>query len=358
LKADLDFKSKRLTQQHLTELGPLHRPEQQRLFIAILAFVGTLIAGTAGYVLIEGWNTFDAFYMTVITLATIGYGETHPLSDSGRWFTIVLIFVGIGQIAFVGSAIGRTILDNQVKRVFDRRRKVTEQILKLSGHTIFCGFSRLGKQAAKELAERKTQIVIIDSNEQRIAEAESLGLLVIQGDATMDEVLLASGVTRAARLVTLLPRDSDNLYVILTARELNSNLYIVSRAEDEVGEKRLKRAGASRLISTYGIAARKLADGLIRPFVTDFFEVTGAGTERDWRIEEVKIPSESPICGKTLQELSLRQRVNVSVAAVISPTGSPQFNPAANTIIESGSIIIAMGLRKDISLFETLVEQG
>ena len=332
--------------------------EQQSLFIAILAVIFTLILGTLGYVVIEGWSAFDSFYMTVITLATIGYGETHPLSPTGRLFTIVIIFVGLGQLAFVGSAIGRIIVEKQVNIVFDRRRRVKEEIQKISGHTIFCGFSRLGKQAAKELSDRGTKIVVIENNEQRVIEAESVGHLVLKGDATIDEVLINAGINRAERLVTLLPRDSDNLYVILTGRELNEKLYIVTRAEDDIGEKRLRRAGANRLISTYGIAARKLADGLIRPFVTDFFEFSGGDSGKDWRIEEVKIPTNSPICGKTLQELSIRQRVNVSVAALISPQGVPLFNPSAETKIESGSVLIAMGLRSDIAIFESLVEKG
>lgn len=336
------------------KLDRVERGGPSDLVLAGMMLVILFAIGTLGYMGIEGWGAFDAFYMTVITLATIGYGETHPLSTMGRAFTIVLIFFGIGiGTALIGS-VWRVTIEGQVARIFDRRRKVQERIAALQGHTIFCGFSRLGRVAAGELRRAGTEVVVIESNEARATDAEDSGFLVVKGDATTDEALLSAGLRKAGRLVTLLPRDSDNLYVILTARELNPTLYIVSRAEDEVGEKRLKRAGVNRLVSTYRLAARKLADGLLRPYVTDFFEFAGTGDD-GWKIEEIRITADSPVCGKTLKDLALRQTANVSIAAIVAPNGQLELNPGGDAVLAAESMLLAIGWHADIKNLESLV---
>jgi voltage-gated potassium channel len=322
------------------------------LYIGII--VGILLFGTIGYVLIEGWNAFDAFYMTVITLATIGYGETHELSTAGRAFTILLIFGGVGVGTVVLGSAWQAVVEGQFSRLVDGRRRIMERMAKLQGHTVFCGFSRLGRIAAFELRKHGHELVIIESNEARARDAEEQGFFVVRGDATLDESLMAAGLPKAARLITLLPRDSDNLYVILTAREINPALYIVSRAEDEVGEKRLKRAGVDRLISTHRLAARKLADGLLRPNVTDFFENLGSG-DGGWKIEEIRVPPVSPVCGQTLKDLSLRQTTNVGIAGVVSPEGALEVNPSGETVITAGSTLIVIGWVRDITSLESLI---
>jgi voltage-gated potassium channel len=292
--------------------------------------------------------------MTVITLATIGYGETHPLSQMGRAFTLALIFIGVGLGTVLIGTAWQAILEGQFVRLFDRRRKMAEVVEKLKGHTIFCGFSRLGRIAAEELRRNGTEIAIIESNEQRANDADDCGFLVVRGDATLDDSLATAGLSRAKRLISLLPRDSDNLYVILTAREMNPDLYIVSRAEDELGEKRLKRAGVDKIISTHRLAARKLADGLLRPNVTDFFEIAGTG-EDGWKIEEIRVPSGSPVCGQTLRDLSLRQTAKVGIAGVVSPQGSLEVNPSGDTKLQSGSTLIVIGWKSDITSLEKFV---
>lgn len=328
--------------------------KRKELLLYILLISLVFAFGTIGYVTIEGWDPFDAFYMTTITLATIGYGETHELSTIGRAFTIVLIFLGVGIGTVVIGSATRLVIERQFSRIFDRRRKMIEKIESLSGHTIFCGFSRLGSLAAEELRKSGTTVVVIETSDVRANDAERLGFFVVRGDATLDESLTKAGIARAARLVSLLPRDSDNLYVILMAREINPSLYIVSRAEDDVGETRLKRAGVDKLISTYRLAARKLSDALVRPFVTDFFEVGGAGSE-GWRIEEIRVPPNSPICGQSLKDLSLRQSARVGIAAVISPNGQLEVNPDGATIVSSGSTLIAIGWKTDIEKLEHMV---
>jgi voltage-gated potassium channel len=339
------------------KLTPRHFMANQRriraaLYISII--VGILLFGTSGYMMIERWSVFDSFYMTVITLATIGYSETHELSTAGRAFTILLIFGGVGVGTVVLGSAWQAVVEGQFSRLVDGRRRIMERIAKLQGHTVFCGFSRLGRIAAYELRKNGHELVIIESNETRARDAEEHGFFVVRGDATLDESLMAAGLLKAARLITLLPRDSDNLYVILTAREINPALYIVSRAEDEVGEKRLKRAGVDRLISTHRLAARKLADGLLRPNVTDFFENLGSG-DGGWKIEEIRVPPVSPVCGQTLKDLSLRQTTNVGIAGVVSPEGTLEVNPSGETVITPGSTLIVIGWVRDITSLESLI---
>ncbi len=324
---------------------------QAELWWALLGFCVLFLIGAFGYVVIEGWSFFDGLYMTVITLSTIGYGETHTLSSGGRVFTMVLIFVGLSVGTVVVGRAWRVVIERQFQKFFDRQRKMKEEIERTSGHTIFCGYSRLGRLAAQELRSAGVAVVVVDVDSERIAAAEAEGFLTVQGDATTDDVLLAAGIERADRLIALLPRDSDNLYIILTARELSPTLYIVSRAEDEAGEKRLKRAGVDRVISTYSLAARKLADGLMRPFVTDFFEIAGRGHD-GWKIEELRIPPQSRVCGKNLGQLAWRQKSKVGIAAIVSPRGDLELNPSGDTIVEPGSTLIAIGWKSDIAALE------
>ena len=338
-----------------TALDELDRGFRRRkVFFLVVLVILVFAFGTLGYMKFEGWGALDAFYMTVITLATIGYGEVHPLTTAGRIFTIVLIFAGLGIFTVMVGTVSQAVVDRQFYRLFDRSRKMRDQIEKMRNHTIFCGFSRLSRTAAAELRRSGEEIVVIESDQVRGREAEQAGFLVVYGDATLDESLLSAGVVRAKRLVTLLPRDSDNVYVTLTARELNSTLYIVSRAEDEIGEKRLKQAGVNRLISAYRLAARKLADGLMRPYITDFFEIAGTGVA-GWKIEEIKVPASSAICGKTLRDLALRQTTNISIAAIISPDGKFQLNPQGDTVLIAESTLIAVGWKADIETLEGLV---
>jgi voltage-gated potassium channel len=313
-----------------------------------------LLFGTVGYSHIEGWPLFDSLYMTVITLAAVGFQEVHPLSNKGRLFTILLITLGVGLVTVVFSTIAQKIVQRQIFGAL-RGKRMQDLIRKLEGHTIFCGYGRLTRIAAAELREAGVKLVIIEREALRAQEARDAGFLVVEGDATVDETLLQAGVRKANRLVSLLPKDSDNLYVILTCRESGPDLFILSRAEDEVGEKRLRRAGANRLISPYRVGGQKIAEGLMRPYVTDFLDLAVSSSQGHLQIEEIRIPAESPMVGFSLQEAALRQKTNVIVAAIISPSGRMIFNPDASTKIEGGSTFIAMGLKQELLKLEALL---
>lgn len=327
------------------------------LTLPLIAIFLVTLFGVVGYMLIEGWSFLDALYMTVITFATIGYGETHPLSQSGRLFTIVLIVIGLGVVAVIFTAITQKIVQRQFVLVFNQK-KMFDAINKLRGHTIICGYGRLARIAAAELKRADTPLVLIERDPTRAAEARSSGYLVVEGDATIEDVLLTAGLQRAESVVSLLPKDSDNLYVILTSREIGPDLYILSRAEDEAGEKRLRRAGASRLMSPYRIGGHKIAEGLLRPHVTDFLDLASAGSHSHFQIEEIQIPNQSPLIGVSLRDAELRKKTNVIVAAIISKIGEMSFNPAGDTIIEGGATFIALGKRPELTLLENLLVGG
>lgn len=332
----------------------LQARETREVLLSLFAICTLLVLGTVGYTEIEGWRLFDSLYMTVITLATIGYGETHPLSDTGRAFTMVLILLGVGVASVVIGTLARFAIQQQIRWIFERKG-MHDQVDKLNNHTIFCGYGRLARMALTELRESDTALVIIDKDEVRLEAIHEAGFLSIRGDATTEEALLAAGIKRAKRIVSLLPKDADNLYVILTAKELNPNLYIISRADDENGEKRLTRAGADRIISPYRVGGQKIADGILRPFVTDFLDLAASSGHPELQIEEIRIPENSPLQGITLGNSAIRQRTNIMVAAFISADGRMQFNPSGEAMIEAGTTLIGLGYKKDFRELERML---
>jgi voltage-gated potassium channel len=322
------------------------------LSISIIALF--LLLGTLGFSFIEGWSLFDSLYMTVITLGSVGYQEVHPLTQPGRAFTIILILTGLGLMTVLFTTIAQKVVQQQIFLAI-RDRRMGEQIRKLEGHTIICGFSRLARIAIRELLASGMRVVIIESDQNRATEARQMGYLVVQGDATHDEILLAAGIQRARSIVTLLPKDADNLYVILSCRELSPELFIMTRAEDEAGEKKLQRAGATRIISPYRVGGQKIAEGLTRPYVTEFLDLAVSSTGSHLQLEEIRIPHGSPLHGRNLRDAELRQRTNVIVAAIIMPNGTMHFNPDANTEIKEGATFIVLGLREELFRLERLL---
>lgn len=323
----------------------------REILLPILAIAAIVVVGTIGYHLIEGWSYFDSLYMTIITLSTVGFGELKELSQEGRIFTIFLIIVGVGVVTVLVTSFASKLIEKQFDWIVGRR-KMRNRLKKVSGHTVVCGYGRLSQIACEDL-KTHCELVIIEQDERLVEIAQSEGFLIIRGDATAEDVLLDAGVSRAAKLVSLLPKDSDNLYAVLTSRELNSDLYILTRAEDAQGEVRLRRAGADRIIAPYRAAGRKVSDALMRPHVADFLELAASGA--DLQIEEIKISADSPLSGCSLQESNLRQKTNIIIVAIISSGGETIFNPSGSTIIEPDSMLIGLGQRGDFIEFEKLV---
>ena len=308
------------------------------LSLVILVFV----TGTLGYMLIEDWNFLDSLFMTVTTLTTVGYGEVHPLGTTGKLFTCVLILSGVSIAAYAFSKIVSLVVEGELakKRI---KRRMEKELTRLKDHVIVCGYGRLGKIISKEIVEAKQRVVVIDTNDHTHISASESGVLFIQGSAYEDENLKLAGVEHAKVLITMLPSDAENVYVTLCARDLNPNLKIIARTEDEGGESRLKRAGASQVVAPYRLSGNKIVQQIIRPYVSDFLELAGSGTKTNLFIEEVVVPSESKLVGKTLEQSELRAKTGAIIAAFISTEGKMTFNPTGKDIIEAGSTMIVLG---------------
>lgn len=322
------------------------------LHLALITFV--LGAGTLGYMTIEDWNFLDSLYMTVITVATIGFSEVHPLSDSGRIFTIVLIILGVGLVTVLFTSIAQKVFQRQLMWTL-RGKRMNDVIKSISSHVIICGYGRLAQFAADDLNESGLPFVIIERDPDKGSLARRKGYLVVEGDASEEQILRDAGISRARQIASLLPRDSDNLYVILAAREISADIFILCRSEDEAGEKRLLKVGANKVLSPYRVGGQKIAESVKRPHVTDFLDLAVSRNGESLQIEEIKIPVESPISGHTLGELDLRQKANVILAAIIDNTGDTIFNPSADTLVKQGSTLIAFGLKSELIKLEALI---
>lgn len=331
--------------------------EIKELLLSLFAVLAVLVFGTLGFASVEGWEIFDSFYMTVITLSTVGFQEVHPLSDGGRLFAIMLIFMGVGVATAVLPRVAAKIIEKQLLWVFVPET-VTEKVSRLKGHTIICGYGRLAKVAANRLSKASHPLVIIDRDPHRADQATKDGHLVIIGEAGKEETLLMAGIKNASRVISILPHDADNLYVVLTVRELNPTIAVTSRAEDETGEKRLKQAGAGKIISPFVVGGQKIADGVLRPFVTDFIDLVSPNSPEEILIEELRIPETSPLVHKTLREAEFRSKTNIMVAAIILPNGEMRANPSGETRIEASSTLICLGLKKDFAALEKMVVGG
>jgi len=313
----------------------------------LVAFIGLAVLG---YV-IAGADLLDAVYMVVITISTVGYRETVPLGVAGKIWTIVVIAVGLVISGLAFSMLVSLLVTGEVRKVLGRR-KLQSKIRQLRDHVIIGGYGRMGQLIARELTAEGLKTVVVESDPQKTSTIEEQGLLYVLGDASEEESLLGAGVDRAKALVTVLPHDADNVYAVLTARGLRPDLFIIARAEQDATEAKLRRAGADRVISPHAIGARRISNILTRPHVVDFVDVAARGVELE--MDEYIVTADSPICGKTLRESNLRQRVNVMVVAIKRADGSTAFNPGPDEPILENDILILIGPAGASSQLESL----
>lgn len=319
-------------------LAPLRMP--------LMVLAAVVLFGTLGFRLLEGWRWLDALYMSVITLATVGFTEVHPLSDTGRLFTIALIVVGLGSVTYLVSTIGRVMFEEMLGAEFWRRR-VRNQIEKLQGHVILCGCGRVGRLVQREFEATNTPYVIVERDEKAVRELEASGALVLQGDATSEAALTEAGIQRARGLVTALPDDAANLYVVITARDMNARMPIVARAETDGAERRLSRAGATRVISPNSIGGRAMAQALLQPEVLDFLTLATARQDLTLQIEQVVVDVSSRLAAEVTHIAQMRERHRVFVVAM-RKSNAAQFDlPTSDLLVESGDTLIVVGQRED-----------
>ena len=243
----------------------------RQLRLAILSLIALVVLGTAGYITIEGWSPLDSLYMTIITLATIGYREIEPLTTEGKIFTMILIVFGVTVVFWAVAALIEAFVSEEARHAL-RRRRMDKFISKISGHVIICGFGRMGQQIAKDLQRAGRQFVVIEVNQEQIPKLVEWEIPFLEGNASDDEILLAAGIKRAKGLVTVAPRDEDNVFVTLTARGLNPDLFIVARSIMEPNEDKLRRAGANRVMSPYVLGGRRMSSAILKPQVLDFLD--------------------------------------------------------------------------------------
>jgi voltage-gated potassium channel len=331
----------------------MHRLARRFLF-TVLALAGTLAIGTAGFTVIDHYPPFDAFYMTLTTMTTVGYGELHPLSQAGRIFNSFLIIFGVTTILIAIGAMTQTVIEMEFgDRLNQRRNK--RMIDKLKNHFIVCGFGRVGRGAAAELLHSGAPFVVVDQDPERTERAMLEGMLAVAADATRDETLRQAGIQHARGLVAALATDADNLFVLLSAKVLNPNLYLAARAAEEGAEEKMRRAGANSVFAPYALTGHRLAQALLRPHVVQFLDFTTQDIGQDITIEQVSVAADSEMVSKTIREMQLGRDLGVIVMAIRDRDGKMLFNPPADTAVRGGDFLIVMGRQESLRTLETLL---
>jgi voltage-gated potassium channel len=307
--------------------------------IAGILFV--LFFGTAGYRLIEGWTLLDCFYMTVITVSTVGITEVHPLTVAGRLFTSLLIFVGVGVIAYCLTRIAEFLFQRSLTNVLGRRTMM-KKIAQLSNHTVICGYGRTGSRVVSELQSAGKPFVVIEQNEEIVKRLEEQGIPCIQGDATEEEILQAANVCEADSMVAALDSDPDNLYLTLTASGICSGLRIIARVHDPDSTRKFQKAGASRVVSPIASGATQIAQLIIRPSVVDLVELVSQDRNIAMQVFEYPVDEASGLAGKTLSEARVRQTLGGMVIAIKHAAGQTAFDPGPDTRLEPGDTLVAI----------------
>lgn len=321
---------------------------QKELMAGALALAGISLIGTLWYSLVEGWKWEDAAYMTVITLATVGYGETHPLGSRGRLFTIVLILMGVVNLTYIVNRFTAAVIEGYFLEGI-RLRQQRRLMESLSGHYIICGFSRTGRQIAKEFQAEGVSFVIIDSELESVQKAQEIGYTVFQGDATLDDTLLKVGITKAICIVAALPSDAENLYTVLSAKTLNPDIRAIARASTEEAVQKLQRGGADAVISPYITGGKRMAAAALRPQILDFVDGILSGTDRQLYMEEFLLDSDRcPFVGQSLQKAKLRSQSGALVLAIRRLDGKLIGGPTGDTVLMSGDTLICMGTAEQL----------
>ena len=322
------------------------------LVAALLALM--LCVGTVGYVLIEGYPVFDAFYMTLITITTVGYQEIHPLSPAGRVFNSFVIFFGVAVIFIASGAMTQSIIELELGDRYGKRRK-KRMIDNLNGHFIICGFGRVGRNASAELQRLQAQVIVIDNQEERVERAMLLGMLALEADATLDDTLRAAGVMRAKGLIASLPSDAENLFIILSAKTLNPGLTVVTRASEEEAEIKLKRAGADIVFTPYAIVGHRIAQALVKPHLVEFLNIATSDMGPEVTLEQIVLSGKSQLASKTFGEVQQQCTSGVIPLAIRRAGGQMVFNPKPETLVAAGDYLIAIGEKPGLDKLETLL---
>ena len=312
------------------------------LLLAGALLASVFVAGTIGYVLIEGWVPWDAFYMTVTTVTTVGFREVHELSRAGEIFTVCLVMGGVGASLYTFSQFAALVVEGGLANHLQQRRRV-RMIDTVKDHFIVCGYGRIGSIVAREFRQQDVPFVVIERDPARYHSAVERGVLAIEADASQEEVLKRAGIERARGLITAVSTDAENVYTVLTARALAPDLFIISRSESGDSARKLRAAGATRVISPYQIGAVQIAQTAIRPAVVDFFDLATSSDSLELTMEQVAISPQSALAGQSIVDANLRQRFGVIIVAIHRGDQGMEFNPEPSTPMRSGDQLVVLG---------------
>ena len=318
-----------------------------RLRYSLIMLMGIVFFGTAGYYFIEHMPIFEAFYMTIITVSTVGFAEIIPLSYAGRALTVVIIILGISVGAYTIGLLVRAFIEGELAKIVGRKI-VQKQIASLKNHFIVCGFGRIGRIMCRELAEDNIDFVVIEQDPCAIEDIEMQKYLYILMDATSDEALLAAGIMRAKGIATAVNSDANNVFITMTAKSLRPDIFVLARASQEKNEDKLVRAGATRVVSPYLIGGRRMAQMLKKPTVVDFIDIAMMGSHLGLMMEEAKIGKKSDLIGKNLIDSQLRKDYGVIIVAIKKISGDMIFNPMPSETLEAGDVIVVIGKDEDL----------
>ena len=319
---------------------------QFRLAVVALAALGVL--GTFGYYILMDWTLLDSFYMTVITLATVGYREIGELDQVGQLFTISLIVFGVTIVFWAGASLVDAVVGERVWHVLQRKR-MDKHIARLRDHYIICGYGRMGYQIVKDLRREGIPHVVIEKDPEQVPDLMAQGIQFVEGSASDDNALRAAGIEHAKGLITVATSDEDNVFIALSARKLNPRLFIVSRSILEENEDKLRTAGADSVMSPYVLSGRRMVTAVLRPNVWDFLELAVCTEEVQMVIEELTVGPGSPLVGKTIEQSDLKHDAGVTVVALKKPSGRMTANPPSDETLHEGDVLIVLGAPKELS---------
>jgi voltage-gated potassium channel len=328
---------------------------EQRLRTSGILLLALSLLGTLGYVVFESASVFDAFYMTIITISTVGYAEVIDVGTVGRVLSMLLVVLGVGLVFYTATAAVELIIANQPKR---RIRALERDIDKLHGHYIVCGFGRVGRNAWQHIVDDGKPVVVIDNSPEKAEQAAQAGALVVEGDATHNDVLQQAGVTRAAGLVASVAQDSDNLVIVLSSRTANPDLLITARANEGEAEEKLVMAGADRVVAPPKVGGHRLAALVLHRELADFVDLVHGGRTVEFKVEEFLIDRDGPLAGVSLRESQIRGRSGAMVFAVEEPGGGLIVNPDPDLIFLVGARVVAIGTDDQLGRLRVLVDSG
>jgi len=321
--------------------------------VKYILYFGVIVAiGSGGFYTIGGdeWSIIDSIYMTIITLSTVGFGEVYPLSDLGKLWTVIVIIFGVSGFAAILYELGAELIQMNTYRSRTMRKKIS----RLESHYIICGYGRMGAIIASEFQKKNISFVIIDIDDSKIIDIQENGYYHIHGDATLDETLINAGIKESKGIVVVLDNDQDNLFVTMSSRNLNHDAYIISRCSKQDTGNKLKRAGANKVVNPYITGGHRMAELLISPNIDDIVTIEAPDDiSVDFSIEEVSVNNFSVLNNKTIGELNIREKFNLSIVAILNKDGTKQLNPGPEINLTSDNKVILIGSLEDIKSFLT-----